>query len=265
MTPHDRFSVPNKIRLYKNENYQLVNYDELLKFIKETFKHGSIEIHDSIFSEVKDIDAVAFKLAQIRILSIDRYHENLEPLDVEINVERDFLRNIKSKMQDSKSMIPLEGYKFASILRELIDEKYLNINILNLVFTDRLVLTYDLNDLRYHARMLILGAPTIISIPGIVEAPAKPREYYLMKQTGIDYELLRKNFNDKIIDYDWRITEVCKSLVIQSYHWHLSGNAFCDNDECRLYNSHTQENLLKALVYGKICEKCQQYLNVRSN
>ena len=38
--------------------------------------------------------------------------------------------------------------------------------------------TYDATDSRYHGRAVICSNPAIISTTGMIEAPARPREYY---------------------------------------------------------------------------------------
>ena len=48
-----------------------------------------------------------------------------------------------------------------------------------LFFTNKLICTYDYNDYRYHGRAIICANPSIISTTGIIEAPAKPKEYYI--------------------------------------------------------------------------------------
>ena len=41
-----------------------------------------------------------------------------------------------------------------------------------------LICTYDTTDNRYHGRAVICSNPAIISTTGMIEAPARPREYY---------------------------------------------------------------------------------------
>src|SRR3990167_2056798 len=85
----------------------------------------------------------------------------------------------------------------------------------HIVFTNQLIATWEEDDSRYHARSSVYGFPSIISTAGIVEAPAKPREFYLMKQQygmmGMD-DLAIAEFNMKFegrfIEYnDPRMTE----------------------------------------------------------
>jgi hypothetical protein len=110
-----------------------------------------------------------------------------------------------------------------------------------------MVATWDRNDRRYHARASIYSFPCIISTTGLVEAPAKPREYYLKRQMGINSETLKEEFRGRYLDYeDERLTEVIKGYVMQAFFFHLTGSPFCDDKNCRLFNAHWQEELIQA-------------------
>jgi hypothetical protein len=137
------------------------------------------------------------------------------------------------------------------------------------IVTDKLIATYEESDRRLHLRAAIFGFPSIISTSGIVEAPAKPKEYYLAKQK---YSLLKawelkerevkQKFKDRFIEYhDPRLTEVLKGYIAQVIFFELTGNPFCEDKSCRLFNAHWQEDLLKAQIKpGKFCKLHSQQL-----
>ncbi|ALV63435.1 hypothetical protein ADU37_CDS17360 [Thermococcus sp. 2319x1] len=56
------------------------------------------------------------------------------------------------------------------------------------LITDRLIATFG-EDGRYHLRMIVMEPAAIISLKGILCAPAKPLQYYMMHSFG---------FNEKI-------------------------------------------------------------------
>ena len=140
---------------------------------------------------------------------------------------------------------------------------------IDVLVTDKLIATYEENDRRLHLRAAIFGWPSVISTPGIVEAPAKPKEYYLAKQK---YSLLKawelkerevkQKFKDRFIDYrDPRLTEVLKGYIAQAIFFELTGNPFCENKSCRLFNAHWQEDLLRVQIKsGRFCRSHQQKL-----
>jgi hypothetical protein len=144
---------------------------------------------------------------------------------------------------------------------------------IHVIFTSRLFGTFEtsgsLNILpldhyprsqRYHARVILTGLPSLISTSGIVEAPARPKEYYWLKagfiQGGKDVKELDLIYKGRFIEYDDpRITSVLGPYVLQAIFYELTGNPFCDNPSCSLYNSHWQEEVLKAQLEGKLCEE----------
>ena len=69
-----------------------------------------------------------------------------------------------------------DGFELQNIIAE-------NITILDdtlhIIFTNKLTATFDNDDFRYHARASISSNPSIISTTGIIEVPAKPKQYYL--------------------------------------------------------------------------------------
>ena len=133
-----------------------------------------------------------------------------------------------------------------------------------IIITNSLFATFSDMDKRIHLRSSLFSYPSIISLPGIVEAPAKPRGYYLAKQslahTGlweIEEARIKKELKDRFIDYgDSRITEVLKGLVSQALFFYFTGEPFCKIRKCRLYNAHWQEELIHSQIKsGMFCAR----------
>ena len=139
-------------------------------------------------------------------------------------------------------------------------------DFLHLIFTGRLVGTFE--GRRYHARVVLLGSPAIISTSGLVEAPARPREYYFIKggliQSGRDTRELDEMYRGRFIEYDDpKTTSAISSYALQALFYELSGEAFCENPECCLFNSHWQEDVLRVQCEGKPCARCLKILENR--
>lgn len=135
---------------------------------------------------------------------------------------------------------------------------------LQIIFTNQIMGTWDDDDLKYHARVLVGGSPAIISVPGVVVAPARPREYYLYQQGArasgaSDYEIelkLRETMGDRYIEHeDGRIPEILKGYALQAVAYWLFGLEFCSDPDCRLFNAHWQEEMIRAQLGGeyKLC------------
>ncbi len=160
-----------------------------------------------------------------------------------------------------------DGYWIQRTLYQILAEKIggeLNGSYIHIIFTGRLFGTFE--DRRYHARVVLMGTPSLISTSGLIEAPAKPREYYYVRgrmvQSGMDISELDNIYKGRFVDYDDpKITSILISYALQVIFYELTGNAFCDNPLCCLSNSHWQEEVLKVQYQGKLCDKCNDILS----
>lgn len=128
--------------------------------------------------------------------------------------------------------------------------------------TEKLTCTFDEGDWRYHARTVICGVPSIVSASGIVEGPARPKEYYYLARPGfVDPQLLAK-FEGKFIDHeDSRLTSAVLIYVVQATFFHIAdGELFCDDQKCLLFNAHWQEELIAILQNPAFCSKHNEML-----
>ena len=133
------------------------------------------------------------------------------------------------------------------IYLELLAGEETSLEFMHVVFTNRLIGTWDQSDRRYHARVSVYGWPSIISTTGIVEGPAKPREYYFGLMAGLDEKDLREELAGRFVDYgDPHLTELLKGYTMQAVLYHLIGEPFCDDPDCRLFNAHWQEQMIRA-------------------
>ena len=177
-----------------------------------------------------------------------------QPNNIEIDKE--------NFQNDSKEPMMYDGFILQKIYQEILKNKGLELDLSNLfiIITDKLICTFEETDRRYHARYSILGNPTIISTSGILEGPAKPKEYYLkLIHFPPDPEISKKldeQYKGRFIAYnDWMINEIIESLVIQSLYFFKEGEAFCEDTNCRLFNSHWQEDLIRLSKSKTLCKK----------
>jgi hypothetical protein len=157
-----------------------------------------------------------------------------------------------------------DGFRLQGVFLSLIPRDEQHLSHCHIIFTNQLLGTWDDGDRRYHARVSVYGFPSLISTSGVVEAPAKPREFYLKRRLGIPLEVLKAEFMGRFIDHgDPRLTEVIKGYVLQALIFHMTGHPFCDDPDCRLYNAHWQEDLIRAQLDGRyeFCPDHQEILN----
>jgi hypothetical protein len=94
----------------------------------------------------------------------------------------------------------------------------------------------------------------------MIEAPAKPKQYYLDLMTNFSKENIseiKRKYKGQFLEYnDPRIPQIVEGYILQIIFYHNTGEVFCDNNQCRLYNAHWQKDLLISQIENnKICEK----------
>jgi hypothetical protein len=226
----------------------------IARYLKEKFGEISVDVRKPFITATSlEVETLARKLAETKVRDLMNPSTRLEPLPGEIGFERKLLQDPSLKLTG----VLYDGFRLQAVLRELLPKDEFNIDNVHIIFTNRLFGTFDASDGRYHARVSVYGFPSLISTTGIVEAPAKPKEFYVLKQTGLPIEVLKERFKGKFIDYDdERLTEVLKGYVIQALFYHLMLDPFCPNKRCRLFNSHWQEEVLEAqLGKPEFCER----------
>ena len=155
-----------------------------------------------------------------------------------------------------------DGFEFQKIISNHIPINETNQNTLSIILTNKLTCTFDESDFRYHARVLIGTNPTIISTTGIVEAPAKPKEYYIELMTDFSKEKtneINEKYKGEFLEYnDPRLSDVVEGYFLQTIMYYETGDAFCKDKDCRLYNAHWQKELLHSQFNKKFCSKCEE-------
>lgn len=249
---------PGKINLYNEGASSALQLKEVGTYLKEKFPQAEVRESGSLaknyltsLSEAEQVEArgrLSRELAGIKIRQANKRDAFTTPLPGEIAYEEKYLGSSLSR----PAGILYEGFSLVDIFSRLLPEKERGRNTLNIVFTNQLFSTWDEGDLRFHIRSSLYGALNFISTSGIVEAPAKPRDFYLLRQ---QYELLgrketgnielKEKFKGRFLDYDdQRLTGVVKGFCLQALFFHFAQEPFCQDKKCRLYNSHWQEDLI---------------------
>ena len=177
------------------------------------------------------------------------------------------LRELQNSSYDTcLKMMIIDGFYLQRIYSRIMDKNEMQLDHLHLIFEDNLVCTYDENDKRYHARPIICGSPSIISISSIIEGPAKPKGYYFKQMLkdllSMSSKEIEKEFADNFVKYDDpRLIHVATGYAIQAIFFFLTnGNPFCSQYPCRLFNSHWQEELIYTQVINPIL--CKEHLRI---
>lgn len=250
----------SKIFLYDEPSVPEIQLDDLAKSLLENFS-VPVEIRKNIFNSAEE--NTAKKISSCRIFDIKKPFVTHTPSNDEVDFEKKTFRDTLK----NKNIVMYDGYKFQNVIKELIEEGELNLEQLHVVFTNKLTCTFDPGDSRYHGRAIICSNPSIISTTGIIEAPAKPREFYYEIFTkmirGLNLEPIKQKYRGSFLEnHDKRLGKVAEGYVMQSIFYHLTGEPFCEYSDCRLTNPHWQKDLIHSQIeHGKLCKKHQKILD----
>ena len=256
-----------EVILYDEGTPQELDTEKIARYVVQKMGKVKVEVRGNPFAfnvPQGKVSDYARKIASIKIQGVSQeILSQQEPLYGEIEYEK---RRILGKTRSFG--ILYEGFHLQRIFREIVPREERSLEFAHIFFTSRLFATWDDGDKRYHLRTSVYGIPSIISTTGLIEAPARPREYYLLKQQyerlGRDLLELKERFKGRFIDYeDGRLTEVLKGYAMQAIFYHLVDNPFCEDKGCRLYNAHWQEELIFAQLGSKyeFCGRHEQALD----
>lgn len=234
-----------------------VNWEELVAFLRRVGAPWLVPtLRSDVFAalDARKLDWVARRMAEIRVLGLHDQRLNPEPYPLEVDYE---CRNLR-RGADRKFGPIYSGFPFQALLRKLLPQSEHSLQFLHVVFTNQRLATWETQ--RWHLRTILLGVPVVISTVGLVEAPAREREYYLL--SSVDAALAEKwlaGRRDYLEYNDPRMTEILKGYLWQALFFHISllegrDFAFCENERCALYNSHWQRELFTAQMGGPLCE-----------
>ena len=242
----------DKIILYDEPNVPEIDLHSLSKYLKENFPI-EVEIKENFFVKLHD-----------------KIVENIKDTQV-IDLKKPFKTQDHTTTQENPSgKILYDGFEIQKIISNNISKFDDNRKNFHIIFTEKIVATFSEEDFRYHARALIAANPCIISTSGIIEAPAKPKQYYLDLMTNFSEEsneLIKMKYKGQFVDYnDPRLSTIIEGYVLQSLIYYETGESFCDHNYCRLFNAHWQEELLSTQVNDKkFCEKHEAIINSLGN
>ena len=252
----------SKIILYDEPTVPQIQLQKLRKFITDTFPVKT-EIRKNFFHNLEENNYE--KIASVRIFDLKKPFKIHNPLTEEIQIE------IENKdMSNKDETILYDGFEFQKITSEFIPMEENKEETLHIIFTNKLTCTFDENDFRYHARALIGSNPVIISTTGIIEAPAKPKQYYLDLMTDFNKERIeeiKEKYKGEFLEYnDSRISEIIEGYVLQAIMYYETGDAFCEDKGCRLFNAHWQKDLFYSqLENKKLCNEHQKSIKKLTN
>lgn len=243
------------IDLYSPEYPENIELYPVKEYLESYFPTVRVAVKPPILKRIKekDLERTAEAIVQCRVKDPIKEEQSFEPMFAETEFEK---RAATGKAR--LGGVVYDGRKFEELLVSILSKEF-PLERAGLLFTQRLLTTFSRDDLRHHLRTVVCGFPCLISIPGVVEAPAKPREFYLLRQQleargagELELEQLKSSFSARYVDHDDpRLGEVLKGLALQAIVFHLTLKPFCDKAKCRLFNAHWQEDLISSQIANK--------------
>ena len=215
------------------------------------------------------LDMIAEKLVSARISEIkspyyDQAKRRAKPTIEETIYEKHLILSASLR---PRPFVLYDGFILQRLYGASMPSEETSLEHIHIIFDPRLACTFSEEDWRYHARAIICGTPSIISTTGIVEGPAKNKEFYLPET---QFELMqphkqgseRRQSASEFLGYDdSRINSIAIGYILQALFYFITeGYPFCHNKSCRLYNAHWQSDLLQTQI--KIKKLCKRHLGM---
>jgi hypothetical protein len=160
-------------------------------------------------------------------------------------------------LHNTKNTQLYDAFKLQEIYKELIKYK---LNECHVVFTNRIIATFDNEDKRYHARVVLLGYPNVISIPGLYYALALPKQEYLKKFLG------QITQDDRKIKVGKNLEKFLLKYIVQCIMYSFYNGIFCSYKNCLCYDNHFFDEVfeqIKKIKFNKLplCKKHERMLS----
>ena len=252
--------VPRRVYLYEDPSAPTLDVRRIARGIRETTGlSAGVRREFFLHHPPSDLEALAADIAATRVTDL---HPNLRLTPVPPALVYFERRRLDTPERGVPGVL-YDGFQLQAIYRATLPPAERSTKVTHIAFSSRLLGTFDDADRRYHARAVVLGYPALISTTGIVEAPAKPRGFYVAKRglrivaADARYEALKERFAGRFVDWDDpRLTQVARGYALQALFYAITGEPFCDDEDCVLFNAHWQEELLHAQIEsGLLCAR----------
>lgn len=264
------YDLPEKIILYQEFNGRNINLNTVKEYIKGYLPGIEVSVRPSIIDSYLEglsghkreelLHELATSFSKIKIKDPFKKELNVSPLRGEIDYE------IGRMAQKETYGVVYDGVEYQGILRGLILREELSLKFLHIFYIDQLIATWG--GIRYHLRVGVYGIPNIVSIHGPKNALGIERRVHVMRSLALSVNptmnpdnIYLNPENGYIRDKDPRLEELLKGYTMQAFFYHLMGEPFCDDKDCRLYNAHWQKDALRAQS-EEIHDLCPYHMNI---
>lgn len=247
----------SRMYLFNASGSPVVDVEALAEYCGELIGKTEVSHHGDFFEyglrKVKQLDVgqvkdeLAEALAGARVTNPTAGKEGEEQQKPFVDYERRML----DRQPPRPTGVLHDGFELCLAYSSLLIHTSIDADDLVVVITNQLFGTLEEGDCRYHARVIIFGSPCLISTTGLVEAPARPRSHYIHRQFGLDRLAIEEDATENWLHPDDpRTTEILKGYLAQAIFYRMTGEPFCQEKRCRLFNAHWQEDLLFSQLKG---------------
>ncbi|MGB7955038.1 MAG: DUF6775 family putative metallopeptidase [Candidatus Nitrosopolaris sp.] len=257
------------IHIYREPSTTKLDLSEVSHELANFFPTCEIDLRDPFLQRScengRPLDMIAETLATARISEIKSPYCDQEKRRKKSTIDE--IMYEKSLILDASlrptPLVLYDGFMLQRAYAASMPSEESSTEHAHVIFDPRLTCTFSEEDWRYHARAVICGTPSIISSTGIVEAPAKNKEFYLPE---IPLEVMQSNkerlagreSTSEFVGYnDSRINSIVIGYILQALFFFITdGYPFCHYKNCRLYNAHWQSDLLRTQITIKnLCKR----------
>ena len=239
-------ATPERVTLYRAPT-TVADVEAIAAWLRERLDGVDVAVRDRFLHRFAD-DDLPEAFARARVLN---------PYDRETgNTMLGIVRYEERALEHPERAggVIYDGQQVQRILGERIPDDEVGLDHLHVPVLDRVVGTWGDHDGRWHKRVNVLGQPTIVSVPGLYEAPAKPEAYYKAQQRHAllsgdtpPREVLENEVEGEfLVADDPRTTGALEGYVLQAVHFLATGEDFCEDEACRLANPHRQPGVIAA-------------------
>jgi hypothetical protein len=218
--------------------------------IRKIFKTHRVKIIEDSLIDRKDIENYSEKFVLSKVSNLFSESQPEVIFKQEIEFEKNFL------LHHIKNVQLYDAFKLQEIYRELL--RY-ELNECHIIFTHRIIATFDDADGRYHARVILLGYPNIISIAGLYYALALPKREYIKKFFYHAAEDHRR------LEVEKKLDKFLLKYILQSAAYVFHNELFCTSRGCLCYDNHFFDEVseqIKKIRLNKLplCKKHRRLL-----
>ncbi|MBM4038519.1 MAG: hypothetical protein FJ290_08390 [Planctomycetes bacterium] len=221
-----------------------------------------VEVRPSLFAHAlgeargpEALAGLAEDLCQARVR--DPWRQVAEQTRHPLRPELDYETRLLTGAARPSDGVLYDGAELQRLAFNVLPEAERHLWALHIWITERLIATWDEDDHRYHARVSLYGFPAVLSTSGMVEAPAREREHYLARRLGVPMSV--PDVPDHLRHEDPRTADVAKGYAMQAVFYALTGEPFCPEARCRLFNAHWQSEMLAAQVHRDGSDYCPRH------